>query len=56
MFLLHNKLWVLCAHQTVTSRKRVSITRVYLHVHQLIRNCQVEKWQQKYNGLTEKLW
>jgi len=43
MFLLHNKLWVLCAHQTVTNRQRVCITRVYLHVHQLIHNCQVEK-------------
>jgi hypothetical protein len=43
VFLLHNKLWVLCAHQTVTNRERVRITRVYLHVHQLTHNCQVEK-------------
>lgn len=43
MFLLHNKLWVPCAHQTVTNRQRARITHVYLHVHQLTHKCQVEK-------------
>jgi hypothetical protein len=43
MFLLHNKLWALCARQTVTNRQSARIAHVYLHVHQLIQKCQVEK-------------
>jgi hypothetical protein len=38
------------------AKQRVYISRVYISVQQLILNCQVEKWQQKYTGTTEEMW